>query len=554
MAVQLNTMTRNQEAWLSQQLENKKGQIVFASPSDKDFEPNSPINVSRFGFKTPQDLVNFLKSPAGDTVKGEISTQLIVENDIAEANKQAILEHLRRQNILRAMMLMWLMDKRSHAQQRVREFIEMQNQQLLQQNTPSRAHTPNTRVEHLQNRISNLDAAIREYETTFEALKETEAELDSQLEAIKEQEELFVDKEEVYSRNLVDMEQELDALDTLSEEELNLKIEELENQIHAQTSEVMTALELDDEMGAKKLLHAQTALNFKLANLLDLRATRANQKFLFDEEGNPVPSAKQAKFVLEPNQKVIKQDDKFYLLKENQDINQLSMEEKLLAEQAFKKSEPSILVVKNTVTLSLKAEKEFHNFDKKREDITNAKEINSTQQRELQNSIRTMQSAREEMRLTLEKVATGELKLQEVLPKNNPANFPTAPISALKFLDSIPLMPKNFFYTNFAKKVDEFAQDENNKGNKIDPREIKDYFKKALRLLGLGTIPSLSPLPETTMKSLLENMPRFGANSYKPQVTPLPSPMETTSPLKAPLDSQTPAFNPTPTKTTPTPY
>ena len=361
-------------------------------------------------------------------------------------------------------------------------------------------------------------------------------------------------QEEVYSRNLVDMEQELDALDTLSEEELNLKIEELENQIHAQTSEVMTALELDDEMGAKKLLHAQTALNFKLANLLDLRATRANQKFLFDEEGNPVPSAKQAKFVLEPNQKVIKQDDKFYLLKENQDINQLSMEEKLLAEQAFKKSEPSILVVKNTVTLSLKAEKEFHNFDKKREDITNAKEINSTQQRELQNSIRTMQSAREEMRLTLEKVATGELKLQEVLPKNNPANFPTAPISALKFLDSIPLMPKNFFYTNFAKKVDEFAQDENNKGNKIDPREIKDYFKKALRLLGLGTIPSLSPLPETTMKSLLENMPRFGANSYKPQVTPLPSPMETTSPLKAPLDSQTPAFNPTPTKTTPTPY
>lgn len=560
--------------WLDSAIAAKAGQMRFDPPSDEiDFDPNSPINISRFGFKNPGDLKVFLLSPAGEAKIGEMGAKLAEEKAVEDQQRLNNQEEARMHSLIKIHLLLWLMEKEAHADSLLREHIDEFNQKAINQSKPAPQSTqaaPKANKE-LQQAMASYEAAIRQYQEEHNNLAKNEEALDERLASLEQQQTALTTKYDVYNASLAEFAQESDEYEALKPEDLDTLIEDLENHIHAQTETITTLLESGDpadEEEARQLLNKQNALNLQVASLKDLRSTRQeeNAKKFFNADGIQVPSQKDASFITNHDQKIVKKDGEYYLLKADQNIDELSDADKEDAKEGFKSAQHELMTVQKAVQHTHKLEKSF--FATQIIEVTAQKEQNTAERMTLENQIKLMQS----VRATLAQPNAGLEKDAQAMPTPTMSGkmiaVPAPPKSAITFANSLgPIFGKLFPMTKdkLSKHVDEHAKD--HKLSPKDIKELKEFLKKAMALLGLGTIPSLAPLPQTTMESLLKNMARFGADPYKPGLTPIQSPMQTPkpSPMQPPMDSPTPKsttmpkpepepeqrFNPTPLGTKP---
>lgn len=542
--------------WLDSAINAKAGHMRFDPPSAVDFDQNSPINISRFGFKNPGDLKVFLLSPAGEAKVGEIGAKLSEDRAIDEQRRLDYQEETKRHSLIKIHLLLWLMEKEAHADSVLRDHIDEFNHKAIEQSKPAPQNTQKTQKPKASNKnleaaMANYDATIRQYQQENHKLGQHEEKLDERLESLEQQQAAMATKHDVYGASLAAFAQESDEYESLKPEDLDTLIDDMEHHLDAQTEQIINLLETGDpadEEEARLLLNKQNALNLQIASLKDLRSTQQEEgaKKFFNAEGNPVSSQKDASFITNHDQKIGKKGDEYYLLKAGQDIDKLSDAEKEDAKEGFKSAQHELMTVKKAVEHTHESEKDF--FSTQINEVNAQKEQNGTERRTLENQIKLMQS----VRATLSQPNAGLEKDAQSMPTPTMSGkmvaVPAPPKSAITFAHSIvPVFGKLFSPSiskdKLSKQIDEHAKD--HKLSPKDAKEIKEFMKKAMALLGLGKILSIAPLPQTTMESLLKNMARFGADPYKPGLTPIQSPMSH-SPMQTPMDSTTPKSTPKP--------
>lgn len=105
-------LANNPEAdhWLDEAIMSQP--LYFAEPSDKDLDPDSPINLSRFGLHNATQVKAFLSSSAGETLKTEIKAQAALDEAIEEQHMFELREQEKQNQLIKAHLLLWLIEKK----------------------------------------------------------------------------------------------------------------------------------------------------------------------------------------------------------------------------------------------------------------------------------------------------------------------------------------------------------------------------------------------------------------------------------------------------------
>lgn len=520
------------DQWLDSAIASKTRLMQFNPNAEED---NFSINLGKFGFKNPNDLKNFLLTPAGDTIKGEIATEIGNKEAEEEQRIFELREEEKRKHNLKAHLMLFLIEKKGHATSQLRELIEEQNQHAIHHSkqatnpAPKQSTEPNVNKE-LQDAIRSYDNAIKDYQEQHKELSATEQELSEQIETLEKQQTALEDKHAIYQQSLTEFETASEQYEQMSPEERDMLITAMETDIEAQTEGITKLLDSGSpgsEEKARELLNEQNALNLQLAGLYDLRSQQLEEKVFYNANGQIAPSQNDAMFTVPKDKKIVKQGNQYYLLNSNENLNDLSKEDQAQASARFENTKHELMSVKKSVENTLSLEKEFHNFDERIDKTSQQHSETHAEKMQLENQIKLLQS----VRATL---AQPGVDSEQDSPKPTPtlsgkarsASMPqTAPASVMGFarsflLDFLPNKDKTISTKQLDERIDKKA------ANPKDAKEIRDFFKKALASLHLGQIPPLAPLPQTTMNSLLQHMARFGANPYKDGLTPLQSPMD----------------------------
>ncbi|MCP0914499.1 hypothetical protein NKV53_09110 [Legionella sp. 27cVA30] len=263
--------------------------------------------VNRFGFKFPNDIIEFLESPAGETVKGEMSEKVTVEHNLALAEQERLRdEELMRRRLL-AMFLLYAASKKEAKAHELNAFIQEQIDHQLhrtqQRNAPQpiaktveedslvKAHT--ITINHLESLLAKENASLREIDylqdkgheqdLLQQVLQSSEQELFDMLGEYHTQlDKLPTEKKEGVlqwvNKNLADLATE--------QEKLNRDIDDY---ILANKEDTPQFAELRD-----KLKEVQT----KHANLHDFKEILSGTKVLYDATGEVTQDLTQAQYAL----------------------------------------------------------------------------------------------------------------------------------------------------------------------------------------------------------------------------------------------------------------
>ncbi len=526
-----NDKTHSQD-WLDSAVADKASLLKFTPPFN---ESSFTINIGRFGFKNPDDLKNFLRTPAGDTIKGELSDRIAEEQAIEDQRQFELDQEAIRKSRLKALLFLWLIEKKGHAAEKLREFIEVQNEHFLKEHAKdaisSQKSSPPSASEILADVLADYDKAFKEYNKVYDTLSQNDKQLKEELSHLIHQKEIINKKHSVYDESLASFDKASQDYDSLNREELRQKISDLEKDLFTQTDQILALLDQGKEDEARTLIHQQNALNLQIASLHDIKSRheedQEKQTIFLDDEGKITTSHKDSSFVfpkqLAQTKQLVKEHGQYYLIDLDKKLSDLNSGEKVQAKSDFDGMSHEIMSVKKAVQHTRKLEMEFQ--DSRIEDTESKIGENQLQLKMIRTQMTLVQASR----------ANAEtLKLPKPTPpvtdffKKNQDIFKTPSLSSqLLFTQIDKTQPKN-------------------------AEEIKAFLKKSCTLLGLSQIPSMAPLPQTTMVSLLQHMARFGANPYKFNPSPKEIASHPLTPMENSLDCKTKrTFNPSPFSKTP---
>ncbi|MDR3501517.1 MAG: hypothetical protein P4L79_02945 [Legionella sp.] len=540
-------LASNPEAdhWLDEAIKSQP--LYFAEPSDKDLDPDSPINLSRFGLHNANQVKAFLSTSAGETVKTEIKAHVALDEAIEEQQMFELREQENLTQRIKAHLLLWIIEKKGHAASHLRELIEEQNTKAINQSKPDakqQTKAPNESLkatEMLRQTLNNYNTAIKECEEQHELVSAEESQLTEEFENLHKQKVILDNKHELFMNQMAAFHEQIESYEQLSDEDLNTQMSQIEAELHRQTEVILDTLDSGEpgsEEKARELLDQQVALNLDLAQLKDIRSKRDKQKTFYDADGVEVPSAKEAAFIIGNDKKVVNKDGQYYLVKKEDNINEMTKEQLAQASSDFQKAEHEISTVSKAVTKTLKMEKAFHNLDQRIDDVSAKTQEKRDEKMNLENKIVLLQSVKASF---LQQNPGLE---QEAAPKPTPTlsgkaqsvSMPTpAPQAVIKITHTlIPFLSLGRRSPNEISEEIDKSQNLNNK----EKGQAKDYFSRLIKLLNLGKIPSIAPLPETTMQSLLQHMSRFGVVQSKPGVSTEKGPLDLQEDVKMspPLD------------------
>ncbi|CAM3032712.1 coiled coil protein [Legionella steigerwaltii] len=490
-------------------------------------DPNSSINLSRFGLQGPDSLRRFLLTPAGETMTEELVTEKEQQQAIEKMHLDQIQEHIRMEQIRRAFFHFLLAEEDAEAQKAQNELIAMQQEKTLtnEKKAQEKAAPPQPN-KATQEAIKNYDSAIKQLENDRDALEERSKKL-------KQERKLINNKYDAMEKSLDDA----PKFEKKSENDIEAEIEKLRRKADKIADDMVNPkLKLTDEQVYAKG-HELNAIEAKIANLNDIIATKkADGKQFVDAEGNP-SSMKGAAFVIPKNQKIVKDDaGNYYLIKNGKPLKDLKEGERNEAREAFKREKKDIQVVRDVVK-DTKKEALDHN--------TTSIAKNKAEKISVQNQINLMQSARAQLKQTLEhsptdptlplkppnSSITGKVPLPQMQATTLSSKTGSAPMLAAKiamaaqFVQTVTAKQqagkksgKGYFLDQFFNDVDEIK----------DP-DVKEHAKKftdkLMTALDLKEMLSKTPVPETTMNAFIKHMAKF-EDAYKDNVTPEQGPIE----------------------------
>ncbi|HHT0593848.1 TPA: coiled coil protein [Legionella anisa] len=535
------------------------GELSFSSPMDRADPNPSTIDLSQFGLHNPEDIKIFLLSPAGETVTHELGAEKALERAIEEERQLQIQEEITMQERRRGILFHWLLAEEAEAQKAQNELIEMQQEKILKPNeqTPQKKAAPEEN-KALKDTLERYDSSIKQFQKQQANLKAEEKALTEELSKLEDESIAIDEKHKTYSNVLNAYDKSAPTFEK-NPDMLDREISSLERQIDRMSQHVFDELDKGNEKEARKILNEQNALNLQLASLKDIKSKLGNEKVFFDADLNSEGvTYDKALFALpkEQAQSLVKHDGKYYLLNKGEKWDDVKNDPGKLeeAQARFEKAKPEIMSVKNVVQHVKKQEVELNTT---RKEETHSKiAVNKAEQLMVNNQITSMQAARTNAQLALTNAPalTMHPPQSTLTPGNNfgldsvsiptptqsKGTSPSMPspqqvltaafvqtvnsgqkptwgslFTAVKTIDDPKLRDKmDDYVTDKAKKT--LSKDQQNELDK-NPETLKEKIKRMLER---------APIPPTTMNDLLKNMPKFGEDSYKNNVTSELSPLE----------------------------
>lgn len=521
MSQRLQKDTSQQEILTkTQSLEEWADSIV--APDGVDIDGiQATVNLSRFGLKTPQDVIRFLRSPAGEATIAEIGAEIAKAEAIQAQQQFEQQQHSLLMHRLRALLLLWFIAKETNAAEKISELTKELDDKLLKAGDKSKSVKSSNQ--------SDIAEAHSYFDKAINALTEKQNEntmltknLTERLEQLMEQEKSIVSKYSEYDSGLKRLEDSANN-GNFTQEEIELKIKALSEEIDTMTSEIGNLLEEGKDTEARALLNKQNALNLQIGVLHDVRAVNNAQKYYADAEGNLVYTFKEAHFILVKgetpnlNQRIIKDNGQLYLLKPGQDWNTVkeNPEAKAKARQEYKILKQDLMSVKSIVRHHKNYEHRIQN-----EQISDTKgRLDKAKQESLllSNQLNLVQAARASSEDAAKQL---HLSLRPI-----PSPTPTAGSSHTK-------KPSQASDTTFYREQIKALRDSHHitRGQLIQlasqapagkGKAAVEYIRKEFE-----SYSRRGPIPQVLMQSYLRNLERFGVDTTKPGVTSIKSPIE----------------------------
>lgn len=318
----------------------------------KGIEPeNTSLMLSRFGLKNAEDVIRFLKSPAGETVRTELIEHLVKEEEIKEEQKFQDIEHSYLMQRIRIFLILLIVAEETKAADFIKELTTQQNEKslkdsekIIKDNAASSSDEARRKefaktIEHYNQAISGVDKKIQENQLE-------EQKLQAKTEQLKEQGQQIKNKYAEFNKGLDELGQESEDLDKMSKQDLEQKIKKLQENLDIQSAQMI------EEPDDKKRMELKDQYNtnvMKLGEYRDRLDIKNGNKYYVDANGETVDSAEKAEYLLPKEQKIVVENGTTFLLKQGESLENMSAEDKEKAHQNFERSKPQFQIVKKLV-------------------------------------------------------------------------------------------------------------------------------------------------------------------------------------------------------------
>lgn len=540
---------------------DKKNVKGLDEKSKEDYRPT--LNLGRFGLKTPEDVKKFLHSPAGEAVIGEMGAKLSLDKAIQEEQQLEQREHRLLMSKIQAILFLWYLESKAHASDKVKEAVIKQNEKAIEN---AKTHTPEKSNNVIQESIKSVDNTLSNYTTAMQSIQAKETKLDKKMAKLENEGAHIEAKYDIYEANLDLFEQGLDANPELSKTEIETKLAELTAQMDEHSYEVDRLLSEDKEDEARALMHALNGLNLQAANLHDMLAMHNQEKHFADAEGNPVKSIKDAQFILNMDQKLVKDDaGELHLIKATDDnVNEVwdaikrDPIAKAAAHSDFQnlKQNPEAMSVKKVVQHNKVMENAVHS--QQVAEVVKLQGDNQAQKLLVGNQISQLTADRGNLlKQANQSLAEMDSTSPSISPKPTPS--PTANVSASA--KTSQATPTDIFKSRLQelKQAEHVSREDLiNLANQAPGKNR--IAANAYLQMEFVNMPRRGNIPFQTMQSMLKNLERFGIDSTKEGVTNIKTPQDlkqlnektnTVAPGKEETPEERPVFSPSPFSTNP---
>ncbi|WP_028389581.1 hypothetical protein [Legionella fairfieldensis] len=518
--------------WLKSEESNNLPQNTKASSSIKEknvtpYHTTTQI-LGQHGLKNEGDVIAFLKSPSGATTKKLIHDLLEQLTALKlEQNQQAYDKETRRHRFLASLLLAALYRKKEHVK-KLNEAARQQVDDMLKRGKLAASQEINPASEFYQIKINNLSTICTSYDLSMqliqtdlaEKIKESEA-LKNELNALEKESEQIDKRYKAFSTHLQKLAGHYMLLENqFSDSEKINQIEEnimtLTRLIDPQLDEIDTLIMNNRDEEAAELMLEINGYNLQIAGLNDMLAVIKANKLAYNADGQQVNSFKDADFILSKEQKIVKENGHYYLLRPGQDFSAMDAEEKIKAQQHFEQRKPEISSIKQL--LAHNQSLEMNACNEKKEDLYKRSEIMQKELVDLSNQLNQLQAAQ----------ASAESALQQVSNTNIPTPKPvvkaqTTTEKTKRFYPSYEVILELMRTHPTQQAIDRLK-------NSLPNKAAQDAITNSIK-------PN-TPIPQTTMNTLLANLERLAVSANKPAVTSIPNPLSRT--LNQPSTAPTP--------------
>ena len=500
-------------------------------------------DLDKYGLQEPEDVLAFFQSNEGKEIILGIIEQIIEEEELIEQIRvEGRKEELQKELLIAYLFYKALSAREAFADQQMEQQEIADHQQSQSEQNKSDYHAP-----PLSEANSSIYDTVENYlqkslEQKYEATNSLEkdwGDLEKEVQKTTDQYNLF----DEYLQEAAEMFNNIlqTTSETPQEQTLESKIQLIEKQIASATTAMEEeASRISNELAsrpidesnideARKLLHTSNAMNVQIAALSEMLSVIKGKSDLYTKDGARTDSFTKAQYVLKREMKLVNEDGTLYLLRNDQNFDEMDAGDKAAAHQLFKDMKPELLVVK-------KLTERNKDLDQKEQKVRKTSLSGRSEKLQqdillLANQITSLQSAR----------AGAEASLAET-PKNTPRPTPKPmknnSVGVFKALGRLMQIASSHEAIQF---VDEAAS-RSNPGLHSKMLHLRDHES----LLKLEDEDSLSQLADAaSMVSVVEEV-----NSLSMQ-PPKPLPMRAPVDAEDEIDSPAPYTSPSPFKLTP---
>lgn len=311
--------------------------------------------ISRFGLKSSEDVHSFLESPAGEALIEAVIEEELIEIAAME-NAQLEQREIQLHKHYLALLLFGLFYKNNaHAHDLIDRSLEEVSKKLHSESKTTTPETPPTTpveqppikyssdVEQLKSMLYNKLAQSELLEKALEAItpqhKEAQAKYATFNSHIEKAHDEFLKLITPVHSSTSSTPKELRAEEI--SEKTKLKIESLNKQIEDNIGSIDTLLNMDKIDEARALMTESNAQRLQIAALNEMLAVYEKKSVMFNNQHEPTTSFDDAAFILAAGTKIVEKDDKRYVLKMDQKLEDMTTEEQASAEKQYKKMKPA---------------------------------------------------------------------------------------------------------------------------------------------------------------------------------------------------------------------
>ena len=425
---------------------------------------------------------------------------------------------------VRALLFLWLIEKETHAADKVKESIARQIEKILHDGEKHQSINRPTTIKknEVNDVLANYDMAIKKVE---EHLTDNIAKgkfLSEQIIGLEQQGIHIASKYEASEASLAQVKHPTEIHGDLSHEEIANHIHDAINQYNTKIQQHTDKITVTNPSNdVTQLMQQLINLNLNLLCYREMLLVHQGQYQYFNAKGDPA-SFRDAHFLLEKgdNQKIVEHEGVIYLLKPEQDLNSIkeSPEAQQQAKQHYEQSKHVVM----TVMRGFHHQKSIETAENK-----NQLEIAKTQLTQNQQEHVLMENQRN----LLQSARAGVQNLHNS-GQEAPRPTPTAGNASLT-------KPSQASATQFYREQIQSIQ-----ASERTPECLFNLISKApgdrkaassYLEIALANLPRNKPIPTIIMQSLLKNMERFGVDATKSSVTSIENPLEASHKTPSPL-------------------